>query len=321
MAVPNLNNAEGIVLIELIKVLEQRDSTEVSINSALRSTNRVSTRQPTFIAKDQFAINSNSANFEFVEGDITYRMLFSSKFRRTLITGIIVAICQQLTGINAIIIYALDIQMPGMNVFGFRFVVWLIRLIFSIWSLYFFQKFGRKTLLLAGYLCSWLWNWILFGLFEENPNKSESTYEKYVISLSAVTVITFIITFGLSVGPTSWVYLSETLPGRALGIATWWLWTTNAIIQYLPDFFYRVLNTIDNYYTFDDSIAILFFFFSGFWVLGYFLVMVFVQETKGIYPEYMSGDYDSILEASKSTTREDSLYASADCYEGSNINN
>ena len=50
-----------------------------------------------------------------------------------------------------------------------------------------------------------------------------------------VFVLGYIACFALSVGPVTWVLLSELFPtrlrGRALSVATFWLWTANFVVS------------------------------------------------------------------------------------------
>ena len=87
-----------------------------------------------------------------IDTEVTYRMLLSSKYWRTLFVGICVASFQQLTGVNAISAYTYTIKVPGMNVYGFRFIMYMLRFISSIITLYVVKLYGRKSLMLAGFL-------------------------------------------------------------------------------------------------------------------------------------------------------------------------
>ena len=109
-------------------------------------------KHPTVFISDLFG--HKKVETEFIDTEVTYRMLFSNKYWRTLLLGITVAVSQQLTGINAISTYTYYIDVPSMNHHGFRFIMYLLRFTFSLTMPYVLQVYGRKSLLLAGYLIS-----------------------------------------------------------------------------------------------------------------------------------------------------------------------
>ena len=240
---------------------------------------------------------------EFTDSNVSYRMLFSSKYWRTLLVGITVAICHQLTGINAISTYTYYIDVPNMNHHGFRFIMYLLRFTFSLAMIYVLQVYGRKSLLLAGYLISWLCNWILFQLSEDEFGSGSQGYNAYTKSLAVIIITIFYLSYVMTVGTTTWIYVAETLPQRALGISYCFYHIILAIILYLPDFLVRVVKIVDDYDKFYKSVAILFLFFSAFSIWAYFIVLIFAPETKGLSIQMTLGHYDTFDEH-----REDSIY-------------
>ena len=107
----------------------------------------------------------------------------------------------------------------------------------------------------------------------------------------------------MTVGTTTWIYLAETLPQKALGISYCFYHIILTIILYLPDFLVRVVKIVDNYDKLYQTVAILFLFFSAFSMWAYFIVLVFAPETKGLSPQKTLGHYDTFCE-----NREDSIY-------------
>ena len=60
--------------------------------------------------------------------------------------------------------------------------------------------------------------------------------QRGLVSVSMlVFVLGYIACFALSIGPVTWVLLSELFPtrlrGRALSVATFWLWTANFVVS------------------------------------------------------------------------------------------
>ena len=153
-----------------------------------------------------------------IDTEVTYRMLLSSKYWRTLFVGICVASFQQLTGVNAISAYTFTIKVPGMNVYGFRFIMYLLRFISSIITLYVVKLYGRKSLMLTGFLTACFCNCILFQLSGDRDNTNDA-FETYILTLTIIIIVFFYSSYEMTVGTTAWIYMAETLPRRALGIA------------------------------------------------------------------------------------------------------
>ena len=107
-------------------------------------------RHPTVLISSPF--KQRNLQSRFINTEVTYKMLLSSKYWRTLLVGVSVASFQQLTGVNAISAYTFTISVPGMNVYGFRFIMYLLRFVSSLISLYIVNLYGRKSLMLAGFL-------------------------------------------------------------------------------------------------------------------------------------------------------------------------
>jgi SP family xylose:H+ symportor-like MFS transporter len=93
-------------------------------------------------------------------------------------------------------------------------------------------------------------------------------------------ILAYIACFALSVGPVTWVILSEIFPnrirGRALAVATFWLWTANFVVsqtfpmmnknQWLQDHFHG---------------GFPFFIYAAFCLVLVLTVWRFVPETRG----------------------------------------
>ena len=142
--------------------------------------------------------------------------------------------------------------------------MYLLRFIFSLANLYLLQVYGRKSLILAGFLSACLCNCLLFQLSNNELDDENQGYRTYVRVLVIATITFYYLSFVVTVGNATWVYLAETLPRRALGIALCCYFIVISIIDYIPDFLIRGIGVIDDYEEFDESVAILFLFFSAF---------------------------------------------------------
>lgn len=150
--------------------------------------------------------------------------------RLVLAIGVVLAILQQVTGINVFLYYAPEIfkSVAGENVDAAMLqtvIVGAVNLVFTIIAIWTVDKLGRKPLMLIGAAGMGVCLTAL-GLAA-------------CLGRTDVWVLTFILgyiaCFALSVGPVTWVILSEIFPtrirGRAMAVATFCLWVANLIIS------------------------------------------------------------------------------------------
>ncbi|MBS1850547.1 MAG: sugar porter family MFS transporter [Acidobacteria bacterium] len=148
---------------------------------------------------------------------------------RRLTIGIILAIFQQITGINVFLYYAPQIFAQlgsGANVALLQTVaIGAVNLVFTIVAMGMVDRVGRRTLLMLG----------SFGmgicLAAMGLALLKSAFGAWQIAL----VLGYIACFALSVGPVTWIVLAEIFPaktrGRAMGIATIALWAANFVVS------------------------------------------------------------------------------------------
>ncbi|MBS3904155.1 MAG: sugar porter family MFS transporter [Simkania sp.] len=151
--------------------------------------------------------------------------------RWAFFVGIILAIFQQITGINAVIYYAPDIfqlvgfpsnesailatvGIGGINVIATVFAVWLL------------DKVGRRMLLLVG-LCGMTiaLACISLAFYIKSPG---------INTISMVALMGYVAFFAIGLGPVTWVILSEIYPlsvrGKAMSVATLVNWLFNYLL-------------------------------------------------------------------------------------------
>jgi len=157
------------------------------------------------------------------------RMLFRPGMRIVLVTGIALAVLQQVTGINVIIYYApvifKELGSGTDSAFLQTVVVGTVNLTFTIVAIWTVDRLGRKPLMIIGALgmgfC--LWSFGLAACFEKTG--------AWVL----VLILGYIASFALSLGPVVWVVLAEIFPtiirGRAMALATVCLWAANFVVS------------------------------------------------------------------------------------------
>jgi sugar porter (SP) family MFS transporter len=152
--------------------------------------------------------------------------LFQPGFRRALVIAVVLAIFQQITGINAVLYYAPRIfESAGferMSAIGQSTIVGLVNMLFTIVAIVLVDRVGRKPLLLtaAGGMGVSL---VLLG--------AAFKFAALSGSLILLIILLYIAFFAMAMGPIVWVVMSEIFPtrmrGSAMAIATVILWVSD----------------------------------------------------------------------------------------------
>ncbi|TWU34301.1 sugar porter family MFS transporter [Novipirellula artificiosorum] len=152
--------------------------------------------------------------------------LLTSRLRTVLMIGIALAVLQQVTGINVFLYYAPEIFK---SVAGAKadiamlqtVVVGAVNLGFTVVAIWLVDKVGRKPLMIVG----------TTGMGISLLALGCAAWLDQLSAWALIFILAYIASFALSVGPVTWVILSEIFPtkfrGRALSIATVWLWVAN----------------------------------------------------------------------------------------------
>lgn len=161
------------------------------------------------------------------------RELLKPDLRRVLWIGIALAVLQQVTGINVFLYYAPEI-FRGLGATADvsllqTVVVGGVNLSFTVLALAIIDKVGRKPMLMGGAAGMGI---SLIGL-------GIASYLELIDTWALIFILGYIVCFALSMGPVTWVVLSEIFPnrlrGRAMGIAALFLWFANfAVSQTFP---------------------------------------------------------------------------------------
>jgi SP family xylose:H+ symportor-like MFS transporter len=147
-----------------------------------------------------------------------------------LVIGVVLAVLQQITGINVFLYFAPEIFK---GIVGSRIDVALLQtvsvgavnLLFTLVAIGTVDRLGRRPLMIMGSTGMGL---SLFGL-------GLAAYFGHTAAWVLIFILGYIACFALAVGPVTWVILSEIFPtrvrGRAMSIATFFLWVANFIVS------------------------------------------------------------------------------------------
>ncbi len=201
--------------------------------------------------------------------------LLKPKMRIVLVIGIALAILQQVTGINVFLYFGTEIfKKMGSGTHAAllkEVLVGAVNLGFTLVAIWMVDRLGRKPLMLIGSA----------GMGICLAAMGFVAYLELATGLwLLIFVLGYIACFALSVGPVTWVILSEIFPtrirGRAMGVATVFLWLANYLVTQtftMMDESPRLVERFHNAFPF--------------WLYGVFCVALlvfvgkFVPETKG----------------------------------------
>lgn len=168
-------------------------------------------------------------------------LLFSSKMMNVLVIGIVVAMFQQWSGTNVIFNYAQEIfQAAGYSISDVLMnivVTGVANLVFTFIAIYTVDRLGRKTLMMIGSIgLAGIYTLLGFSYFFE--------FKGFVMILFVVLAIGF---YAMSLGPITWVLLSEIFPNKVRGVAmavcTAALWIASFLLTYTFPFLNSGLGT------------------------------------------------------------------------------
>jgi SP family xylose:H+ symportor-like MFS transporter len=192
-----------------------------------------------------------------------------------VLVGVMLSVFQQITGINAILYYGAEIFS---NALGYgpqdalKQQLWLgaVNLIFTFVAIFTIDRWGRRPLYLIGT------SGMFLGLF----SLGLSIYTQQLGILSLISILVFIGSFAMSMGPVVWVVLSEIFPNRvrsfAMAIAVGAQWLFNGIVATS----FPIINRSElNEQQFNGALP--YFIFAFFCVIAFVFVSRFMPETKG----------------------------------------
>lgn len=197
------------------------------------------------------------------------RSLVDRSIRLPLIIGIVLAVFQQFSGINAIIYYGPKIfaaaNAGNDNAMLFQTILGAVNLLFTLVAIRTADKYGRKVLL----------KWGLTGIVLSLTACGFLFYTGYTPPVLVLTlVLVFIACFAFSLGPVTWIIINEMFPTdvrvKAVSACTLALWVANWIVG---QFFPWLLESF--------GAGITFWIFAACSLINYFFSIRVVKETSG----------------------------------------
>jgi len=202
------------------------------------------------------------------EGKTDFSLFRQPGMKKLLILGIVLAVFQQWCGINVIFNYAQEIfANAGYSVSDTLFNIVItgsVNLIFTFVGMFTVDRLGRKALMLigaGGLACIYA----VIGIM-------------YFTNLQGlpllIMVVTAIACFAMSLGPVTWVVLSEIFPNRfrgtAMAIATFSLWSACFVLTYTFPLLNNLLKASGTFWL-----------YGLICVLGFWFILKKLPETKG----------------------------------------
>ncbi|OJV40467.1 MAG: MFS transporter [Bacteroidales bacterium 36-12] len=195
--------------------------------------------------------------------------IFKGKIGKIVLIGTVLAALQQITGINAVIMFSPDIFQAAGSVRGDSMmqamIVGLVNFLMTIVALWLVDRKGRKTLLL----------WGAVGMI---ASLAYLTYEFAKPVQNGVGVLValllYISFFAASYAPVMWVIISEIYPNRIKGVAMSFSTAISWLCTFLTVYFAPIIQgTLGLHYLFGI--------FGLFSLIAFIFVKIWIPETKG----------------------------------------
>lgn len=203
--------------------------------------------------------------------------LFSKPFHKVLLLGIVIAVFQQWCGTNVIFNYAQEIfQSAGYSVGDVLFnivITGVANVIFTLVAIFTVDKLGRRVLMLIGAagLC------IIYTALG-------CCYYMHLTGFGMIILVVMAIAcYAMTLGPCTWVLISELFPNRVRAIAvatcTFALWVGSTTLTYTFPLLNKELNSYGT-----------FLIYSLVCCCGFLFFLTRLSETKGKSLEQLGKD-------------------------------
>ncbi|MDD4993209.1 MAG: sugar porter family MFS transporter [Paludibacter sp.] len=200
---------------------------------------------------------------------MTVGELFKGKTGKIVLIGTLIAALQQITGINAVIMFAPDIFQAAGSVKSDSvmqaMIVGLVNFLMTIVALWLVDKRGRKTLLLwgaVGMIASLAYLTLEFAKPVQNG------------AGVLIALLVYISFFAASFAPVMWVIISEIYPNRIKGVAMSFSTAVSWLCTFLTVYFAPIIHGA-------LGLQYLFGIFGVFSIIAFVFVKFWIPETKG----------------------------------------
>lgn len=203
-----------------------------------------------------------------VNGENRLRQVFSKKYSRIIVLGLVIAVFQQWCGTNVIFNYAEEIfKGAGYNVdsmFINIVVTGIANVLFTFVAIFTVEKWGRRKLMLIG----------AGGLGLIYLTLGCCYYMQVEGLFMVILVVMAISCYAMTLGPITWVLLSEIFPDRIRGVAmaicTFALWVGCCTLTFTFPSLNAALGTYGTFWI-----------YSGVCVVSFIYLFKMCPETRG----------------------------------------
>lgn len=204
---------------------------------------------------------------------VSVRELWKPSLLPILAIGVGLAVFQQWSGINVIFNYAEEVfTSAGYSITDMLFnivVTGSVNLIFTLVAMQTVDKLGRKKLMLVGSGALSV-IYVLMAFF----------YYTHIVGFHMLILVVAAIAFyAMSLAPVTWVVISEIFPNRirgaAVSVSVFALWFASLVLTYT----FPLMN--QGFGEGSKGTALTFLVYAGICVIGFFLVLKYLPETKG----------------------------------------
>ena len=200
---------------------------------------------------------------------MSFGELFKGKTGKIVLIGTIIAALQQITGINAVIMFAPDIFQAAGSVKSDSImqamIVGMVNFLMTIVALWLVDKKGRKTLLLWGAVG------MIVSLAYLSFEFTKPVQNGFGVMAALLVYISF---FAASFAPVMWVIISEIYPNRIKGVAMSFSTAVSWLCTFLTVYFAPIIHGA-------LGLQYLFGIFGVFSIIAFVFVKFWIPETKG----------------------------------------
>ncbi|KAL1898586.1 glucose transporter [Sporothrix stenoceras] len=290
-----------LVLPETPRYLVKRGQKEAAALSLSRL-RRLDITHPALL--EELAEMIANHEYELALGPDTYRDAFfgSPHLGRRTLTGCILQILQQLTGVNFIMYYGTSFfRQAGIgNAFTVSLIISIVNSVSTIPGLFVVESWGRRNLLMIGAAGMGVSQLLIASFATAAPSDMAQTSMQILVIFVAI----YIFFFAASWGPVAWVVTSEIYPlkvrAKSMSMSTAANWVLNFGIAYGSPFMAGEGKGSA------QLGARVFFVWGSFCIVAIFFVYFMVYETSKISLEQIDEMYERVPKAWQSKSFEPS---------------